>query len=161
MEYCYHCGTKLEERYLEKEGMIPYCTTCKQFIFPIFSSACSMLVLNQQKDQILLIKQYGREHYVLVSGYINIKENAENTVRREVKEEVDLDVISLSYNKSEYFEKSNTLMFNFTCVVNDMNFHLNDEVDEAKWFPLQKAREVIMPNSLAKRFLEYYLDEIK
>ena len=161
MDYCYHCGTKLKKRYLEKEGMIPYCQTCKQFIFPVFSTACSMIVLNKQKDHVLLIKQYGTKHYVLVSGYVNIGENAESTVVREVKEEVDLDVVSLNYNKSEYFKRSNTLMLNFTCIVDQMNFQINDEVDEAKWFPLQEARKAIMPDSLAKRFLEYYLDHIK
>ncbi|UKI49289.1 MAG: NUDIX domain-containing protein [Clostridium sp.] len=35
----------------------------------------------------------------LVAGYVNIGESLENAVKREIKEEVGLDVISLRFNK--------------------------------------------------------------
>lgn len=157
MKYCYDCGTKLENRYLQNEGMIPYCSSCQKYVFPVFSTACSMIVLNKTKDKILLIKQYNRDDYILVAGYVNIGENAENTVVREVKEETGLNVIDLKFNKSEYFSKSNTLMLNFSCVVDCEDVILNEEVDEAKWLSIKDAYENIMPCSLAKSFLKYYI----
>jgi len=159
MEYCYKCGMKLENKFLEGEGMIPYCSHCEEYRFPVFSTACSMIVFNKTKDKILLIKQYNKDAYVLVAGYINIGESVEHTVIREVKEETGLDVIDLQFNKTEYFSKSNTLMINFSCIVDSENFVLNREVDEAKWFYIKDAYDHIMPCSLAKKFLKYYISK--
>lgn len=159
MEYCYKCGTKLENRFLEDEGMVPYCHCCQEYRFPIFSTACSMIVMNKEKDKVLLIKQYNRDAYILVAGYVNIGESVEHTVIREVKEETGLDVIGLEFNQSEYFPKSNTLMINFSCVVDSEEFELNDEVDEAKWMSFKDAYDNIMAHSLAKSFFKHYINK--
>lgn len=163
MNYCMECGTKLEERPLEGEGIIPFCPKCEKFCFPVFSTACSMVVMNKAMDKILLIKQYGRDSYILVAGYVNKGEDAENTVRREVMEETGLKVTSLSFNKSRYFEKSNTLMLNWLAVVEDEDLSgVTREVDYACWFPIEEARKNIRPQSLAQEFLEYcYATKLK
>ena len=85
MRYCMHCGTKLIMKYHEGENKeIAYCEGCKDFRFPIFNTAVSMIVKNEAEDRILLIKQYGRDRYILVAGYINKGEEAEHAVVREV-----------------------------------------------------------------------------
>lgn len=157
MNYCVICGSQLTKKYLKNEGEIPYCTNCKEYRFPIFNTAVSMIILNPNRDKILLIQQYGKTFNILVAGYVNHKESAESAVIREAKEEVNLDVSILSFNKSEYFEKSNTLIFNFVCIAKSENFTLNDEVDLAHWVTLKESLYVIKPNSLAKKFLEHYL----
>lgn len=155
MKYCMECGAKLEERFLENEGMIPYCPACQAFRFPVFSTAVSMIVLSPGRDRVLLIKQYGRPAYILVAGYINKGEDAEHAVRREVREEMGLTVGQLHYNRSEYFPNTNTLMLNFTCVAEDDCLDgMTAEVDEAAWYPIEEARRRIKPDSLAQRFLE-------
>ena len=68
MKYCYECGTKLMDKYLEGEGMIPYCEKCGQYRFPIFNMAVSMEVLNPSQDKVILIQQYGRTRNILVAG---------------------------------------------------------------------------------------------
>ncbi|BBF43651.1 NADH pyrophosphatase [Lachnospiraceae bacterium KM106-2] len=161
MNYCMECGTKLTKKFLKNEGMIPYCDTCKEFRFPVFNTAVSMIVMNEEQDKILLIKQYGGDDYILVAGYVNQGENAEHAVVREVKEEVGLDVLNLHFNKSEYYKKSNTLMLNFTCIVEEKPFALaEDEVDHAEWFSLEEARAKIEKGNLAQRFLIHYLDNL-
>ena len=159
MKYCYECGEKLTERELENEGIVPYCEKCREYRFPIFSTAVSMIVENIDKTKILLIQQYGRKNNILVAGYVNKGENAENAVIREVMEETGLKVVDMSFNKSEYFEKTNTLMLNYSCrVENESLAHLNTgEVDKAQWFTHEQACENIKPDSLAKKFLFHYL----
>ena len=158
-DYCPHCGRKLIPRHLEGEGEVPYCENCQDFRFPIFSCAVSMVVTNEKRDKILLIKQYGRDFYVLVAGYINKGEDAEDAVRREVKEEVGLDAEEVSFNHSHYFPYSNTLMLNFTAVVKDEHVKANSEVDSWRWFTPEEARENIRKPSLAESFLLGYLDK--
>lgn len=153
-----HCGTKLILRHLDNEGMIPYCPACQDFRFPVFSTAISAIVLNKTKDKILLIKQYGRDAYILVAGYVNKGEDAEDTVVREIKEEAGLSVIETHFNHSHYFSPSNTLMLNWTAVVASETLHPNKEIDSYAWFTFEEARNNIRKNSLAEEFLLGYLD---
>lgn len=161
MKYCMECGTKLEDKFLKNEGMVPWCKTCETFRFPVFSTAVSMEVLNPDRDKILLIKQYGKDRYILVAGYVNKGENAEDTVVREVKEELGLNVTDLHFEKSEYFAPSNTLMLNFSCVVDSESLaHISEEeVDSCRWFTLKEAAENIAEGSLAGKFLTRFLKE--
>ena len=162
MKYCYECGNKLINKELENEGIIPYCEKCGEYRFPIFSTAVSMIVENQDKTKILLIQQYGKKNNVLVAGYINKGENAEAAVIREVMEETGLKVKTLHFNKSEYFKNTNTLMLNYSCTVESESLeHLNTvEVDEAQWFTHEQAVENIKKHSLAERFLLNYLNNL-
>lgn len=156
--HCSGCGEKLVFKFLKDEGNIPYCNNCHTFRFPSFSSAVSMIVVNREETKILLIEQYHSTRNILVAGYVNIGESLENAVKREIKEEVGLDVISLRFNKSEFHSRSNTLMNNFIAVVNDENLKIKeDEVDKAFFIDKNDAIKKIAPNSLAKRFLENYL----
>lgn len=157
MKYCVECGTKLVFKELNHEGLIPYCNSCNEYRFPIFNSAISCIILNKTKDKVLLIKQYSKPYYVLVAGYINKGENAIETVRREVFEEVGLNVNEICFNDSKYFSPSNTCMFNFICISDSEEFVLNHEVDEACWFNIVDSKKMIKENSLAQQFLFKYL----
>lgn len=162
MKFCYECGTKLIPKELANEGEIPFCTGCSTFRFPIFSTATSMIILSPNKDKILLIKQYGKQHNILVAGYVNKGEDAEQTVMREVKEEVGLDVKVLHLNKTKYFEPSNTLMLNFVCISDSEDLSgMTDEVEEANWFAIDEAYANMKPESLAAQFVKHFLDNQK
>ncbi len=160
MNYCIECGTKLELRDCPGEGMIPYCPSCKAFRFPIFNTAVSMEVLNPSKDRILLIRQYGKKRNILVAGYVNRGECAEHTVVREVREEMGLHVSDVRFQKSKFFEPSNTLMLNFSCVADTEDLSgMTSEVDFAQWYSFEQAAEQIAPNSLAQEFLNHFLNK--
>ena len=159
MKHCVECGESLIKKELEGEGIIPYCPKCKEFRFPFFNVAVSMVVLNVDRDQVLLIEQYGKKGYILVAGYVNKGEDAEDAVIREIKEEVGLDVKEVIFNRSHYFQKSNTLMLNFTAVVKDMKVQSNDEIDHWVWFSIDQAKKNIRSNSLAQAFLLGYFDK--
>lgn len=161
-KYCTECGTELIEKELEREGLVPYCPSCKAHRFPGFNVAVSIIVMNPTEDKILLIQQYGSKDYILVAGYVNKGEDAEHTVARELQEETGLKARKIQFNRSHYFAPSNTLMLNFSCVTEDETLaELTDEVDYAKWFAIAEAKENIKPNSLAKRFLKEFLEKIE
>ncbi|MGM9910752.1 MAG: NAD(+) diphosphatase [Lacticaseibacillus absianus] len=155
LNYCPQCGSKLEKKFLKNEGEIPYCKQCADFRFPIFSTAVSMIVMNEQHDRVILIKQYGRDSYILVAGYVNKGEDAEAACVRELLEELHLHAKSLSFNRTHYFAPSNTLMLNFTVTVDEQEaVQANEEVDAWQWMSVPEARASIRPNSLAQQFLE-------
>lgn len=150
------CGAGLQEKYLATEGrMIPWCPECKEFRFPVFNTAVSMIVMNEAGDSVLLIRQYGKNSWILVAGYVNQGEDAEDAVRREVKEEMNLDVKSMHFNRSHYYAPSNTLMLNFTVKV-EGSPKPDWEVDAWEIFSIAEARKNIRNPSLARDFLEGY-----
>lgn len=159
MKYCYECGHKLEMRILDHEGMIPFCSHCQSYRFPIFNTAVSMITLNPQKSKLLMIQQYGRPSNILVAGYVNKGESVEETLRREMKEEIGRDITSFRFMKSEYFPKSNTLILNYAVVIESEE--LGDasewEIDDVNWFSFTEAPLAVKQNSLAQRFLNNFL----
>ena len=154
MNCCMRCGARLTLRELPGEGMIPYCESCGDYRFPVFSTAVSMLVLNPEKTRILLITQYGKPHYILPAGYVDKGENAEHAVRRELMEELGLEARDLRYLNSHYYEPSETLMLNYSLTVEESEPTSNREVDSWRWFPIGEARRVVRPGGLAERLLK-------
>lgn len=160
MEYCIHCGTKLELKELEHEGIIPYCPNCKEYRFKMFNTAVSMIITTKALDKVLLIEQYGKKKFILVAGYITQGENAETAACREIQEEVGLKVNRLIFQKTEYYEKSNTLMINFIAVIEDMNVHSNYEIDDYAWFSIEEGKEKIAKGSLAEKFYMMFYEKV-
>ena len=72
-----------------------------------------------------------------------------------------MTVDRLQFNKTSFFEPSNTLMVNFACMIeHPEDLKVNEEVDNFKWFTFDEARANIKKNSLAERFLLHYLDHL-
>jgi len=158
MNYCMECGGKLELKPHGEEGLVPFCAGCGAFRYPVFNTAVSLLVMDEAQENVILIRQYGRPHYILVAGYVNRGEDAEDAARRELMEELGLSALTVRFNRSRYFPPSNTLMLNFTVTVAKQEAQPNHEVDAWRWFSLEEAREAIKPESLARAFLLGRLD---
>ncbi len=164
MEYCSKCGNKLilKESFNcgISDGMVPFCTKCNEFRFPVFNTAVSSVIYNKDFSKTLLVQQYGRGINILVAGYVNKGETLENALVREIKEETGLCVISYTFNASRYFEKSNSLICNFIVNVEDEALHCNSEIDFAKWYTPNEAKDEIYKNSLAEEFFLKSLEKV-
>ena len=45
--YCPDCGTKLIQKEIGDEGLMPYCENCKKPLFDMFSTCIIALVVNE------------------------------------------------------------------------------------------------------------------
>ena len=158
MRYCMHCGSRLDEKYLMGEGMVPYCPECGEFRFPVYRTAVSLIIMNKSLDKVLLIRQFGKDAYTLAAGQVNRGEDAEDAVRREVCDEMGLKLLEWHYNRSRYFAPSNTLMLSFTAIVEEGEPHPDSEIDACKWFSVEEARAAIRDKSPAQAFLNGFFD---
>ncbi|MBO5046217.1 MAG: NUDIX domain-containing protein [Clostridia bacterium] len=158
--YCRDCGDKLTLKFLENEGLVPYCNKCDCFKFPFFPVAVSMTVVNRSEDKILLAKHVGDDAYVLLAGYIKKGENAEKTIPRELREETRLTAIKWKYVASRYHEAKDVLMINFIVTANEGEMTLNEELEEVRWCTLSEAKELIKKNSTAEYFLNAAIQEL-
>ena len=160
--YCRECGQKLSLRFCENEGLIPYCGTCKAYMFPQFSVAVSMVVTNRAQDKILLAKHVEDDDFILFAGYVKKGENAEKTIPREIKEELGLDVVKAKYMSSRYHQKKEVLMLNFIVIVEDKPIKLKaDVIADARWCSPYEALHLIRKGTTAEFFLNNAVRELK
>lgn len=157
--FCPRCGEKLRPKLCGDEGEVPYCESCKRPFFP-FSYPCVIcLCISEDCSEIALIKQgYVSENYVNVAGYVKQGETPEVTAVREIKEEIGLDAVSVGYVGSWYHAKSDNLMLGFECKVKKGELVLSSEVDEADWFTLESAWNLLRRDSIGMSLLEKCLD---
>ncbi len=160
MAYCEICGSELVLKKSNDE-IFPYCTKCGAFRFERFNVAVSMVVVSPDLQKVLLIQQYGSKRNILVAGYVNKGESAEEACRRELAEETSLKIQRLHFQKSKYYPKSNTLMLNYVVVTTDQNIQTNQEIDAYHWFTLEEAKEEIAKGSLAEEFFLMYYKQVK
>ena len=74
-----------------------------------------------------------------VSGYLKSGESAEECTRREIHEELGLEVQSLTPIHTYYLAQKDMLMLGYLARVTKAEFQLSGEVDSARWVPLQRA----------------------
>lgn len=160
--YCPGCGLKLIKNKIGDEGEVPFCSRCSRPWFD-FSYPCIIaLVVNEFGEIALLRQSYGEPgRYVFVAGFIKSGERAESAVCREVREELGLEVESVKYINSYYFEKHDNLMLGFACRALKGAFTLSDEVETAGWFNIHDALNELKDSSIAKRLLLDYLEQEK
>ncbi|RIA75811.1 NAD+ diphosphatase [Anaeroplasma bactoclasticum] len=157
---CPECGSLLIEKELDNEGMVPYCNSCKEYRFPMYNVAVSMITIDTKNNNVLLIQQYGKKDNILVAGYVNITESLENAVYRELKEEMNLIPSRIEFNATKYFPKTNTLMCNFIAYMEDISkLKTNNEIDSFNWFSFIDGLSNIKPDSTAKYFYELFYEK--
>lgn len=154
MHFCPLCGTRLKTREHPTDGIVAYCERCGDYRFPHFSTAVSIVVLNVERTQMILIRQYGEPWEVLAAGYVDKGETAEHAVRRELREELGLEARTLRYLGSHYYAPSETLMLNFAVTVSESEAHPNLEVDAWRWCPVVEAKKSVRPGGLAEKLLQ-------
>ena len=148
--YCPHCGSRLVKKEIGDEGLIPYCESCRVPLWDMFTTCIICAVVNEYEEIALLRQNYiSSTSYVCVSGIMKLGESAEETVCREVKEEIGLDVETLEFIRSYPYEKKEMLMLGFLATVKKTDFHISGEVDSVEWFPLSTADEKLRPGSIA------------
>lgn len=145
--YCPICGQKLIDKYIDCEGNVPYCSVCDKLHFP-HNESC-VIILVEYNDKILLIQQnYISQNYVCVAGHIKEKSDAEQTVVEEVFEEVGLNVKSLRFVNSYYYEKGDKLMLGYFVKASGV-IKTNDEVDKYILVDKSEVSELLKDASIA------------
>lgn len=132
-QFCGRCGHKMFPDH--KERML-FCPDCHNIVYPRISPAVIVGIING--DKILMSKYTGRSYtnYALIAGFTEIGESVEQTVEREVMEEVGLKVKNIRYYKSQPWAFSGSLLMGFFCDLEGSDKITLDssELSEASWF---------------------------
>lgn len=131
--FCGKCGRRMKKD--SKERML-YCESCHNMEFP---KICPAVIIGvTDGDKILMSKYAGRTYkkYALLAGFTEIGETLEETVQREVMEEVGLKVKNIRYYKSQPWSFTDTLLMGFYCDLDgEAAITLDrEELAMAEWF---------------------------
>lgn len=153
--FCGKCGRRMKKD--SKERML-YCESCHNMEFP---KICPAVIIGvTDGDKILMSKYAGRTYkkYALLAGFTEIGETLEETVQREVMEEVGLKVKNIRYYKSQPWSFTDTLLMGFYCDLDGGAAITLDreELAMAEWFqrdeiPVEPERDSIT-NEMIIRF---------
>ena len=130
-----YCGTCGKETVPAGDERAVSCPACGRKIYPRIQPAVIVGVTNG--DEIVLTRYTGRPitYHALVAGFVEIGETVEETVAREVMEEVGLRVKNIRYYKSQPWATADDLLVGFYCDVDgDPTIHLDrTELKEGIW----------------------------
>lgn len=158
--YCPHCGEKSVLKEIGDEGLIPYCAQCETPLWDMFMTSIICAVVNEENEVALLRQNYvTTTSHVCVAGVMKMGESAEETVIREVKEELGQDMISLEYIQSYPFERKEMLMLGFKANVKKEPFVLSGEVDAAEWVPFSEALGKLREGSIAWQLVKQVIEK--
>lgn len=158
--FCGRCGEHLEYSHKER-AMI--CPSCGNVVYPKIAPAVIVGILNSSGDKIVMTRYAGREYkgHALVAGFCEIGETAEDTVRREVLEEVGLHVRNIRYYKSQPWGFDSNLLFGYYCTADeDEPIHMDDgELAKAVWVSRDEIGEEERNLSLTAEMILHFKEE--
>ena len=150
--YCGRCGSLMELS--DKERMM-HCDACGNMEYPKICPA--VIVGVTAGDRLLMSKYAGRtyKNYALIAGFTEIGETVEQTVAREVMEEVGLKVKNIRYYKSQPWAFTDTLLLGFYCDLDGSDTIRLDENElaVAEWFKREEIPEPVSQESLTNEMI--------
>jgi NAD+ diphosphatase len=130
--HCARCGSRTN---IIRGGWSRRCPDCEAEHFPRVDPVVMMLV--ERDGSVLLGRQphYPPRRYSALAGFLEVGETIEDAVRRELREEVGIEVEQIDYVTSQPWPFPSSLMIGCTAraVSTDLTIDPN-ELDDARWF---------------------------
>ncbi len=131
--FCGKCGAKTKHKSDERAV---YCSKCNTHFYPKISPAVIVAITCGEKILLANNVNFKPGWFSLIAGYADVGETLEDTVRREVKEEIGIDVYNIRYFGSQPWPLSGSMMVGFTAEAEDAQPIVIDgkEITSAAWF---------------------------
>ncbi len=167
--FCGVCGAPTVVR---AAGHERHCESCNTDHYPRTDSAVIMLVTNGEKAILGRQKIWPAGMYSTLAGFLEPGESLEDSVRREVWEEVGVRVELVQYSSSQPWPFPSSLMLGFHATTSQTELNVDtDELETAQWFSREELLEAramgrrgfpAFPPSIAisRRLIDEWLDDL-
>jgi NAD+ diphosphatase len=153
--FCGSCGRPNVQVPLERAM---YCSHCDLRAYPRISP--SMIVLITRGDEVLLARspRFVTGVYSTLAGFAEPGESAEDCVRREVMEEVQIRVKNIQYKGSQCWPFPHSMMLGFHAEYESGDIVPQaDEIEDAQWFSIHDMPPLPASRSIARYLIDLYL----
>lgn len=154
-KFCSVCGGKMEAVAGERARQ---CTDCGFRVYPRISPA--VIVAVTDGDRILLARNSKRvtPMYSVIAGFVEPGETLENCVRREVMEEVGIEVKNIRYFGSQPWPFPDSFMVAFTAEYSSGVITVdNDEIIDAGWYGPDGLPQIPGKASVARKLIDSFV----
>lgn len=153
--FCGKCGEQMAHSDQER---VLICPDCGNRVYPGISPA---VIIGVTRGDDILVTRYADREYkgvALLAGFCEIGESGEDTVCREVMEEVGLKVKNIRYYASQPWGiDSNLLIGYFAEVDGSTEIHMDvRELKEAVWMPRKELKPAKNVMSLTMTMIEAF-----
>jgi len=158
-QFCGRCGQAMEEHPQDRAKRCPGCGLVN---YP--KLAPSIIVLITQGDKMLLARNanWPTSMFSTLAGFVEPGESIEQTVHREVLEEVGLSVGNLRYFGSQSWPFPNSLMLGFHAEYLGGEIVCQDEeIAEAHWFDIDDLPNVPPKTAISRWLIDEFIDEVQ
>ncbi len=155
-QFCGRCGgrTRLKAGERARE-----CPNCGLVIYPELSPAIIVAVI--RGDEILLARSHRSRNsvYSVLAGFVEPGETFEETVRREVREEVGIELKNICYFGSQPWPFPNSLMVGFIAEYESGEIRIDrSEIVDAGWFASNNLPVLPRAGTIARRLIDFFTD---
>ena len=150
--FCGRCGTATRDKPGERAKE---CPACGLVAYPRVSPA--MMVLVTRGSEVLLARahRFPPAMFSALAGFVEPGETIEDCIRREVREEVGVEVGRLEYFASQSWAFPHSLMIAFTAEYAGGDLRPDDsEIAEARWFHFDAVPKLPPSVSIARRLID-------
>lgn len=156
--FCGRCGAPTLDHETE---IARRCPRCSLVVHPRIAPAVIMLV--RRGDQALLARngRFPMPFFSALAGFVEIGETLEETVAREVREEVGVELENIRYFGSQPWPFPDSLMIGFTADWASGDLKIDgEEIVEADFFDASALPRVPPRISIARRLIDAWVAEV-
>jgi NAD+ diphosphatase len=156
-QFCGKCGGKTMDR---EDIRAKECPNCGFIMFPRISPAVIVLVEHENSVLLARANRFHGNLYSVIAGFVEPGEALEETVQREIKEEVGIDVKDICYFGSQPWPFPDSLMIAFTASYAGGEIKVDgEEIADAGWFKAGNLPEIPGNISIARRLIDWFTDK--
>lgn len=154
--YCSRCGALNEIKEGERAKV---CPECGLLSYPVISPAIIVAVV--RKDTLLLAnnKNFPKNRYSVIAGFVEPGETFEECVMREVQEETSIRIKNIKYFGSQPWPFPHSMMIGFTAEYEGGEIQVDGvEIGDAAWFKADALPEIPPKGSISRELIEWFVE---
>ncbi|GGY71461.1 NADH pyrophosphatase [Cellvibrio zantedeschiae] len=156
-QFCGRCGKSTEQH---SQDFAKTCVTCKIDFYPRLSPCIITLVTRGDECLLAWHVRSKEEKYSCLAGFIEVGESPEQTLEREVKEEVGLRVSNIRYVASQPWPFPGQLMLGYFADYEGGDIVVDEqEIVAAYWYRYDQLPKIPPPSTISGRLIDAFVKE--
>lgn len=153
--FCGRCGSEMAN--VEQEVAVQ-CSGCGHIVYPRISPAIIVAVTKENEILLARSNRFPPGRFSVIAGFLEPGETLEECVRREVKEEVGVEVDKICYFGNQPWPFPDSQMIGFTAKYAGGEITIdNDEIVAANWFKADNLPDIPPKDSIARRLIDAFV----